>query len=110
LATVADDDSVATGHDANVSAEHGAVAAGAIHGNVTVVQAGPTGAVPAAAARLPVSLSPRPLVLAGREELLANLHGLLAGDDGSVQVVVLCGLGGGRQDQPGDRVRAPAPG
>ena len=45
------------------------------------------------AARLPVSLAPRPPVLAGREEVLAEIHGLLAGG-GSPAVVALCGMGG----------------
>jgi hypothetical protein len=44
-------------------------------------------------ARLPVSLPPRPAVLAGREDLLAELHNLLTRGD-SPLTVVLCGLGG----------------
>jgi hypothetical protein len=44
-------------------------------------------------ARLPVSLPPRPAVLAGREDLLAELHSLLTRGD-SPLTVVLCGLGG----------------
>ena len=40
-------------------------------------------------------LAPRPAFLAGREELLAELSGRLAGDDGAgPRVVALCGLGG----------------
>jgi hypothetical protein len=40
-------------------------------------------------------LAPRPLFLAGREELLAELDARLTGDDGTVpRVVALCGLGG----------------
>jgi hypothetical protein len=45
------------------------------------------------AARLPVSLPPRPPLLAGREDLLAELHGLLAQGE-RPRTVVLCGLGG----------------
>ncbi len=40
-------------------------------------------------------LAPRPVFLAGREELLAELETRLAGDDGAgPRVVALCGLGG----------------
>ena len=40
-------------------------------------------------------LAPRPVFLAGREELLAKLEARLAGDAGAVpRVVALCGLGG----------------
>jgi hypothetical protein len=40
-------------------------------------------------------LAPRPVFLAGREELLAELEARLAGDDGAGRrVVALCGLGG----------------
>lgn len=101
MAAVAGDDSVAAGRDVSPSADHGSVAAGVIHGDVihgdvisgdlTVVQA----ARPEVA-RLPVSLPPRPLVLAGREELLATVHGLLGGG-GGVRVVVLCGPGSGER-------------
>jgi Tetratricopeptide repeat len=46
-------------------------------------------------AGLPVSLAPRPALLAGREELLAELDARLsAGDDRWPRVVALCGLGG----------------
>ena len=40
-----------------------------------------------------MSLPPRPAALAGREDLLAGLHGLLAGDGGP-RTVVLSGMGG----------------
>ncbi|MBO0803218.1 MAG: tetratricopeptide repeat protein [Nocardiopsaceae bacterium] len=43
--------------------------------------------------RQPVRLPPRPLVLAGREELLADLHARLA-DGPAPRTVALCGLGG----------------
>ena len=44
---------------------------------------------------LALRLAPRPLFLAGREDLLAELDVRLAGDDGAKpQVVALCGLGG----------------
>ena len=47
------------------------------------------------AAQLPVSLPPRPALLAGREELLAELDArLTAGDATGPRVVALYGLGG----------------
>ena len=55
----------------------------------TVADAGPAAGV----ARLPVRLPPRPLVLAGREDLLSSLHRLLTTGD-HPRTVVLCGLGG----------------
>ena len=49
---------------------------------------------PAAAARV-LRLAPRPVFLAGREDLLAELDARLAGgDDAAPRVVALCGLGG----------------
>ena len=52
------------------------------------------GAGPVAAGRV-LRLAPRPVFLAGREELLAELDARLAGDDGAgPRVVALCGLGG----------------
>ncbi len=52
-------------------------------------QAGPV------AAGLVLRLPPRPVFLAGREELLAGLEARLGGDDGAgPRVVALCGLGG----------------
>ena len=43
----------------------------------------------------PVRLAPRPPLLAGREELLTELHERLSsGEDGGPRIVVLCGLGG----------------
>jgi hypothetical protein len=52
-------------------------------------QAGPV------AARRALRLAPRPVFLAGREELLAELEARLAGDDGAgPRVVALSGLGG----------------
>ena len=53
------------------------------------VQADPEGA------GLALRLAPRPVFLAGREELLAALDARLGGDDGAgPRVVALCGLGG----------------
>ncbi len=47
------------------------------------------------AAGLVLRLPPRPVFLAGREELLAGLEARLGGDDGAgPRVVALCGLGG----------------
>ena len=49
---------------------------------------------PVAAGRA-LRLAPRPVFLAGREELLAELDARLAGDDGAgPRMVALCGLGG----------------
>jgi Domain of unknown function (DUF4062)/Tetratricopeptide repeat len=49
---------------------------------------------PVAASRV-LRLAPRPLFLAGREDLLAELDARLAeGDEGGPRVVTLCGLGG----------------
>ena len=46
-------------------------------------------------ARQPVRLPPRPAFLAGREELLMDLHARLsAGGETGLRVVALCGLGG----------------
>jgi hypothetical protein len=47
-----------------------------------------------AVAGLPVSLPPRPALLAGREELLAGLDAWLSGGEGGPRVVALYGLGG----------------
>ena len=45
--------------------------------------------------RKPVRLAPRPVLLAGREELLADLDTrLTGGDDSGPRIVALCGLGG----------------
>ena len=45
--------------------------------------------------RKPVRLAPRPVFLAGREELLAELDArLTGGGDAGPRVVALCGLGG----------------
>ena len=47
------------------------------------------------AAGLPVSLGPRPVLLAGREQLLADLHNQLsASDNPGPRLVALYGLGG----------------
>ena len=47
------------------------------------------------APRKPVRLAPRPVFLAGREALLAELETRLTGaDDAGLRVVALCGLGG----------------
>ena len=46
-------------------------------------------------ANRPVSLAPRPVFLAGREELLAELDARLGAEGGAVpQIMALCGLGG----------------
>jgi len=77
---------------------------GLIHGLSTGVQAAldklntrqPAGGAAGGRAVYPVlRLAPRPVFLAGREELLAELSDRLAGDDGAGPwVVALCGLGG----------------
>ena len=48
---------------------------------------------PVAAGRA-LRLAPRPVFLAGREDVLAEMEARLTGDDGAPQVVALCGLGG----------------
>jgi hypothetical protein len=106
---------VAAGRDVKISASEGGVAAGLIHGGLAY-SAGPASGVvgPGASvaahggvaighvvhrrpevAGLPVFLAPRPVLLAGREELLTELDARLARGDGSwPRVVALCGLGG----------------
>ena len=66
---------------------------------------------PAVAARRVLRLAPRPVFLAGREELLAELEARLAGDDGAgPRMVALCGLGGAGKTSVARRVRPPASG
>ena len=55
-------------------------------------------------------LAPRPVFLAGREELLAELDARLAGDEGRAAGGGVVRAGRGGQDQRGAGVRAPAPG
>jgi hypothetical protein len=63
--------------------------------HLTVYQSGPVPGRLEAVAGLPVSLPPRPELLAGREELLAGLDVRLAGAPGSgPRMVALLGLGG----------------
>jgi Tetratricopeptide repeat len=96
-AVVASDHSVAAGGDVTSTADRGSVAAAVIHGDVhtgTTIEAY-VEAPRDRPSRLPVSLPPRLLALAGREKLLAELDELLAG--GGLpwpRTVVLCGLGG----------------
>ena len=119
----ADDQAVAAGWDVNIKADRGGVAARVILGSVKPPEPGPgddvagpglagLGAVfsdrGAAAinrldyrrkelARQPVRLAPRPQFLAGREELLAELHAQLApNDDPSPRIVTLSGPGAGK--------------
>jgi hypothetical protein len=106
--------------DVRVSAASGGIAAGVIHGNVAPpnpYSAGPgfTGSIgPGSVAaspggiaigrveylrpgvtQQPVRLAPRPVLLVGREDLLAELDTRLARGDGQgPRVVVLSGLGG----------------
>jgi Tetratricopeptide repeat len=62
---------------------------------LTVYQLGSLASRPDAVARLPVSLPPRPTLLAGREELLAGLDvHLSVGAGGWPRLVALHGLGG----------------
>jgi hypothetical protein len=96
-AVTASDHSVAGGRDITSTAELGGVAAAVIHGDVrtgTTVEAY-VEAPRDRPSRLPVSLPPRLGALAGREDLLAELDGLLAaGEFAWPRTVVLCGLGG----------------
>jgi hypothetical protein len=69
----------------------GGLVAGFVRGSVSPYLA----ATRPEAARLPISLAPRPGLLAGREELLARLHAqLCAGDRPGPRVVALYGLAG----------------
>ena len=85
---------VAAGNDVTITASGGGIAAGVIHG-ATVI-----GTLayqrPPEANGMPVRLAPRPMVLAGREGLLAELAAGLAGRAGpsGPRLVALCGLGG----------------
>ena len=103
----ASDHSIASGRDMTISALGGGLSVGVLHGNVEFP--GPRYAAPgtdraqpggtfhrrALAEGLPVSLPPRPVSVAGREPLLADLHSrLTTGPRSAPQVVVLHGLGG----------------
>lgn len=80
---------LAAGRDTSVIADHG-TAAGVVHGDVSVTYLlGPRSSV----ARLPVRLPPRPDVIAGREDLLRDMHLLMTGNN-ELPVLVLCGMGG----------------
>jgi len=119
----ADDHAVAAGQDVKIKADRGGIAAGVIHASVAPPEprpgddvAGPRlaglGAVFAdrgavAISRLdyrrkelvrqPLRLAPRPQFLAGREELLAELHAQLAPDDDPrPRIVILSGPGAGK--------------
>jgi hypothetical protein len=62
---------------------------------LTIYQLGSMGSRPEAVAGLPVSLPPRPPMLAGREEFLAGLHARLTeGDASGPRIIALYGLGG----------------
>jgi hypothetical protein len=62
---------------------------------LTVYQLGSMASRPEAVAGMPVSLPPRPPMLAGREELLADVHARLSeGDARGPRIIVLHGLGG----------------
>ena len=99
VAVTAADHSLAAGGDVSIIASGSGIAAGVIHGPV----AGPGGTAighleyqRAAVEGQPVRLTPRPMFLAGRGELLAELDGRLAprpGEPGP-RMVVLSGLGG----------------
>jgi hypothetical protein len=91
LLAIATDHSVAAGRDANFTAS-GAGLAGVFHGPVV----GQMRYERQVVASQPVRLAPPPVLLAGRERLLADLDERLsfADTEGSPQVVVLCGLGG----------------
>jgi len=98
-AAIAVDHSAAAGRDMRLSAPGGAAAA--VMENPVIASAGGTAigwfvAPPRReVARLPVSLAPRPALLAGREALLGRLHDLVAAGDGPwPRVAVLCGMGG----------------
>ena len=91
--------SAVAGRDLSIEASSGGVAAGVVHASVIAGTGGTAiGRVeyqrPQVASH-PVSLAPRPVFLAGRGELLAELGTRLsAGDGRSPEIVALCGLGG----------------
>jgi len=83
------DHTVGAERDVSIEAQGGSLAAGVIHGDVHLTVPRPE------PARQPVSLAPRPVFLAGREELLAQVDARLTGGAGAgPRVVALCGLGG----------------
>jgi hypothetical protein len=119
----ADDHAVAAGSGVNIQADRGGVVTGMFHESVTPPESAPgddisgpglagldavfadSGAVAInrlgyrrkELARQPVRLPPRPQFLAGREELLAELHAkLAANDDPRPRIVTLSGLGAGK--------------
>jgi Tetratricopeptide repeat len=80
---------VAAGQDMTISASSGGIAAGVIQANLGFFQ--PQATTPGQ----PVRLAPRPLFLAGREDLLADLRSqLTAADSSGPRIVALCGLAG----------------
>jgi Tetratricopeptide repeat len=91
--------SAAAGRDLTIETSGGGVAAGVMHASIVAGMGGTAiGRVeyhrPQAASQ-PVSLAPRPVFLAGREELLAELDRRLSAGDGlGPKIVALCGLGG----------------
>jgi hypothetical protein len=96
--TSAADHSAVAAHDMNVKADGGA-AAGVMHAEAVAGQYGTAiGRMeyhrPQVASQ-PVSLTPRPVFLAGREQLLAELDSRLSAAEGSwPRIIALCGLGG----------------
>ena len=129
----ADDLEVAAGRDVNSKADRGGVAVGTIHApsappppaardEVAALRLGAVfadrGVVAISRldyrrkelARQPVQLAPRPQFLAGRDELLAELHDQLAPDDDPrPRIVTLFGLRRG-EDQRGGGVCIPPSG
>jgi hypothetical protein len=96
-AVIASGHAVAAGRDITSTADRGAVAASVIHGDVhTGTSIGSYVEAPRDRPdRLPISLPPRLGALAGREDLLAEVDGLLVGGGLAwPRLVVLCGLGG----------------
>jgi Tetratricopeptide repeat len=94
----ADNHGIAVGQDVNVSVG-GGVAVGTAHASAIAATGGTAiGRVEyqrPQAARLPMSLAPRPVYLTGREDLMAELGSRAsAGNGTSPQIVTLCGLGG----------------
>ena len=78
--------SIAAGRDVNITASGGGIAVGVIER---------LDYHPPEVARQPVSLPPRPVYLAGREDLLGELDALLTSGDGvGPRIAVLRGLGG----------------
>lgn len=79
--------------NADITASGSGIAVGVVHGNISVFHQYVYPRLPPVGS--PVSLPPRPVLLAGRESLLSNLHArFTAADAPRLRIAALCGLGG----------------